>query len=83
MLADWNDLFTALLFGNGAWLGFLIFEVLIIVLSFKWKYAGIIMIFTSVFLSFSYFDNALGWQGLGMLLNVVFITTMLARSRSN
>jgi hypothetical protein len=77
-MTDWADLFTVFLYGEGAWLGFLVFETFIIGLTFKWKYAGILMIPTCLFLAFKYFDNALGWQGLGMLFNAVFIITMLA-----
>jgi len=68
-----DDVFTALFFGTGSWLGLLLFITLILGVTFAWKYGGLLMMPVSVFLAINYLDNDLGWHGLIMVLVAIFI----------
>ena len=78
ILAGIDDVFNSLLYGAGAWIGFLILLTLVVGLTFAWKYMGILTLFASILIGINYLDNQLGWQGLGMFLTGIFIIGKLA-----
>ena len=72
-----DDVFTALFYGTGSWLGLLLFITLILGITFAWKYGGLLMMPVSIFLGLLYLDNSLGWHGLIMVLVAIFIVGSL------
>lgn len=71
--------FDELFFGTGAWLGLLLLLALIMVLSAKIKYSGVLMLPVSIFLGIAYLDNDLFWHGIIMFFCAVFVVINLAR----
>ena len=71
-MTGYDDFFTALFIGTGNWLGLLILISLSIGIMLTWKYAGILTMSISVLSAFYYFDNALGWHGVMMILVAIF-----------
>lgn len=72
-----DDVFTALFYGTGSWLGLLLFMTLTLGITFAWKYGGFLMMPVSIFLGITYLDNDLGWHGLIMVLVAIFIVTSM------
>lgn len=72
ILSAISDVFTELFTGTGSWLGLLLLLTFIIGITFAWKYGGLLMLPVSIFLGMYYFDNALGWHGLIMILSAIF-----------
>jgi hypothetical protein len=73
--------FDELFFGSGMWLGLLLFISIIIVVSLKAKYAGIIMFPATVFLAINYFTKSFMWGGILMLITGIFV--ILTMSKGN
>lgn len=67
------DVFTELFTGTGSWLGLLLLLTFIIGLSMMVKYGGLLTLPISVFLAMYYFNAALGWHGLIMMLTAIFV----------
>jgi hypothetical protein len=65
--------FNELFFGSGAWLGLLLLLVIIVVLSVRVKYAGVLTLPVTVFLGIDYLNNDLLWHGLIMFFAAIFI----------
>jgi hypothetical protein len=65
--------FNELFYGSGMWLGLLLLISIIIVISLKTKYAGIIMFPATVFLAINYFTELFLWGGVLMLLTGTFV----------
>ena len=79
MLEEWNDLFKALLFGEGAWLGLIIILVICIVAIGAWKYSACLFIPVMVFLGIAYLGQNLGWQALIMFFASCFFSAYLIK----
>jgi hypothetical protein len=79
MLEEWNDLFTALFFGEGSWLGLLIFIGFFTLLMVKWKYSATLFIPISIFIGIEYLNNELGWQALIMFFDALFMLVFLIK----
>lgn len=71
-MTAFDDFFTSLFIGTGNLLGLLLLVSLAIGIMLTWKYSGILTIVISVLASFYYFDNALGWHGMMMVLVAIF-----------
>jgi len=71
-MTAFDDFFTAMFIGTGNLLGLLILVSLTIGIMLTWKYAGLLSIVISVLSAFYYFDNALGWHGIMMILVSIF-----------
>lgn len=65
--------FNELFYGSGMWLGLLLLIAIIIAVSLKAKYAGIIMFPATVFLSINYFTENFMWGGILMLITGIFV----------
>lgn len=76
-----SQAFTELFYGSGAWLGILLLLALIIVLSSRVKYAGVLMLPVAVFLGIDYLTNDLLWNALIMFFTSIFIIINLVGSR--
>ena len=63
-----DDMFTALFFGTGAWLGFIIFVVLISGLALAWKPLVVVSLAISMLLGLEYLQQGLGWQSILMFI---------------
>jgi len=80
-----QNFFYELFFGYGGWLGIVLIVALILLVTIKVKYSGVIFIPLSVFIGFWYFDNAsvnsnFIWCGIIMLLMPIFSFITLYRS---
>lgn len=73
-----NELFTALFYGSGSWLGLLLFIMFILGITLKFPKAGLLMLPVAVFLGVTYLENDLGWQAIIMWLASVFILLDIA-----
>jgi len=79
MLQEWNDLFQALLFGNGSWIALIVIEVLIIAIMAKWKYSGVLFIPICIFMGIEYLNYNLGWQALIMFFSTLFMSVYMIK----
>lgn len=77
-----SAIFTELFYGAGAWLGLLLYLAIIIGLTLKTKYAGVLMLPVSIFLGISYLSYpALTWNAVIMFFSAIFIVANLAKNR--
>ena len=65
--------FDELFYGSGMWLGLLLLIAIVIAISLKTKYAGIITLPATVFIAINYFTEEFYWGGILMLLTGVFV----------
>ena len=79
MLEEWNDLFTALLFGEGSWLGLIIILVIFIIAIGAWKYSACLFIPIAIFLGIAYLNQNLGWQAITMFFASCFFSAYLIK----
>lgn len=78
VLSDMNSVFDALFFGNGSWLGILLIIMFSVGLTFAFKYVGLLMLPVTFFMAIEYFNEALGWHGLIMILTSIFVIIHVA-----
>jgi len=78
-MSEADEFFNALFFGNGSWLGLILIVLLMMVLIYRWKEVGVLMIPVSVLLGIEYLSNNLGWHAMIMFLNGVFMIIYLIR----
>ena len=83
VLSDMNDVFSAFFFGNGSILGLLLFLALIVGFALMWRYAIVLVQPITVLLAIQYWDNALGWHGLIMILTGIFLTFYSVLHKAN
>lgn len=82
MSSDVSIAFTELFYGSGSWLGLLLLLAIIIGLSVKSRFAGLLMIPVCIFLGISYLSYpSLMWNGLIMFFASVFIIFTIAKGR--
>lgn len=74
---------NSLFFTDGAtsYLGLIIFSLLLSGIALKNKNFVVLSMPIMVLLTFEYFSNGLGWHGIIMLLNVVFIMVQSIRGK--
>ena len=73
-MSEIADIFSELFYGSGSWLGLLLLLALMIAISLKNRYAGLLMIPVAVFLGISYLSYpALMWNALIMFIASVFL----------
>lgn len=72
-MAGIEDVFIALFFGAGSWLGLLIYLAIIIGLLTKIEYAGALLLPVTIFLGIAYIEYDLAWHAIVMLFLSVFI----------
>jgi hypothetical protein len=65
--------FNELFYGSGMWLGILLIIAIIIGISLKTKWAGLITLPATVFLGINYLTNDFMWGGLLMFCTSVFV----------
>jgi hypothetical protein len=65
--------FDELFYGSGMWLGLLLLIAIIIGISLKAKWAGIITLPATVFMGINYLTEGLMWHAILMVLTGVFI----------
>jgi predicted membrane-bound dolichyl-phosphate-mannose-protein mannosyltransferase len=80
-LSGIDDVFNALFFGAGSWLGLLLFISIIIGLLYKTKYSGALLLPIAVFLGISYLDASLPWHAVIMLFTSIFIIVYMAKGK--
>lgn len=83
MLEEWNDLFNALLFGQGAWLGLIIILVILVIAIGVWKYSACLFIPIAIFLGITYLSENLGWQAIIMFFASTFFSAYLIIDRKH
>lgn len=82
MSSDIALAFTELFVGSGAWLGLLLFMAIVVTLSLKEKYVGVLMIPVCIFLGINYLSYpSLMWHAIIMFFTAVFIMIKLATSK--
>lgn len=74
-----SQVFTELFYGSGAWLGILLLLTIIISLSAKIKYAGVLTLPIVVFLGIDYITNDLLWNAVIMFFASIFIVISLVK----
>ena len=77
-MSEASEIFSELLFGSGAWIGFILLLVIICLAAYKNRILCICMIPTSICLSVMYFanvtgDNDLTWAGVIFLVLPMFL----------
>lgn len=78
-MSDIDEVFTSLFFGGGAWLGLMLFVVLMIGLTYKAKELGILMFPISILLGIEYLDAGLGWHSFIMFCTTLFIVFFIVK----
>ena len=76
-LSTINQVFQALFYGDGSWLGVLLLLSIIVGLLLRWKYMGALLLPITIFLALDYLNHSLGWQSLIMFLTSTFIILYL------
>ena len=71
--------FGELFFGSGSWLGILLLLVIILAISLKTKYAGVLMIPVTIFLGIEYLSKGMPWHTIIMLITSVFVILNMFR----
>jgi hypothetical protein len=71
--------FDELFYGSGAWLGILLLLVIILGISLKTKYAGLLMIPVTVFLGIDYLTEDMLWHSIIMFITSVFVVINVFR----
>jgi len=72
-----SEVFTELFFGQGAWLGLILFMTMTLGLVSKIKYSSIIMIPFTIFLGIFYLDNIASNSIFMWCAVLMFLTTVL------
>jgi len=80
-MSDISLVFTELFYGAGSWLGLLILLSIIVALTMKAKYAGVLMLPVTIFLGINYitYDTPLLWNGIIMFFASLFILINLTK----
>ena len=73
-----DDAFTALFYGEGSWLGLLLFIFLMLGFTLKWKYAGALFIPISILVGIEYLNRDLAYQSMIMFLLSPFMVILIA-----
>jgi len=78
MAGEFQELFNELLYGSGAWIGFLIILSIILLVSVSVKHSGIIFIPICIFIGIFYLDNVavnsnFMWSAIIMFLLPFFL----------
>lgn len=81
LAGEMEELFTALLYGGGNWIGLLVISTLVAGLTLKWKYAGLVCMAATIFIGINYLEHDLGWNALIMFLETIFILGYLAEGK--
>ena len=81
-MAGIDDVFNALFFGSGSWLGLLLFLAIMIGLLIKTEWSGVLLLPITVFLGIAYLNQDLGWHAIIMFFTSIFIVVyMMKKSR--
>lgn len=81
------EFFNELLFGSGAWLGFLLIITIVLLLSLKVKYSSIILIPTTIMIGILYLENVavnsnFMWATIIMFLLTPFMLLIESQRKS-
>lgn len=68
-----DEAFQALFFGDGAWLGLLLFLAIMLALFLKSEYTGALILPISLFLGLEYVSHDMGWHAIIMFFFSIFI----------
>lgn len=79
-MTDISLVFSELFYGSGAWLGILLLLTILISLSAKIKYAGVLTLPIVVFLGIDYITNDLLWNAVIMFFASIFIIISLVKN---
>lgn len=77
-----NEAFQSLFFGEGAYLGFLVYFMIQLAIMMKYKYAGVILVPINIFIALEYISQDMGWLALGTFFLCAFIMIFIAKSQS-
>lgn len=80
-MSEIAEVFTELFFGTGSWLGILLLLSIIIALTIKIKWGGVITLPIIIFLGIDYITNDLFWNGLIMFFSAIFILITIVKNR--
>lgn len=85
-MSEAEQLFTELLFGSGAWIGFLLVISIVFLMTWKIKESGIIFIPFTIFMGISYLQNVSAssnfmWGSILMFITSVFLVYRLAKKK--
>jgi len=79
LAGEFQEFFTELFYGSGAWLGLIILLILCLGMVVKWRYSGALFLPVMLFLGIDYLTNDLGWQALIMFFGSVFIVVFMVK----
>lgn len=74
-----SEVFEELFFGTGSWLGLLLLITIIIALSLKVRWGGVLTLPILIFLGIDYITNELLWNALIVFFASIFILINIAR----
>ena len=88
MTQDWYILFEQLLWGSGAWIGFLVLACLSLFISAKIKYSGFLFVPFWLFIAIEYFNridpsNNRMWLAILSLLMMIFCMLLSLGEKEN
>ena len=78
-MSEVDDVFNALFFGSGSWLGLLLFLTIFLTLMLRWKYASCLTIPIAIFIGLEYLSNSLAWHALTMFMTTIFMLGYLVK----
>jgi hypothetical protein len=78
-----DDVFNALFFGSGSWLGLLLFLMLIVGLAMTKREMGVVMFPVSLLIGIAYLENDLGWHALAMFISCAVVAFIVLENKKN
>lgn len=83
MSGEFKEFFEELFFGSGSWLGLIIIIAIIVLVTAKEKFSGVIFLPITVLLSIHYFQNVSAsndfmWSGVLMLIVTIYCLVMVS-----
>lgn len=78
-----DEVFNALFFGSGSWLGLLLFLMLIVGLAITKREMGVIMFPVALLLGLEYLSHDLGWHALMMFIAAAVVAFIVLENKKN
>lgn len=76
LLSIWSDLFNEFLYGTGAWIGCICLLAIIILVTTRVKYSGMLFTVVSIFLGIMYLDNLAVNSNFMWIAIIMFLTSL-------
>jgi thiosulfate reductase cytochrome b subunit len=81
VLGTMNEVFRALFYGDGSWLGILLLLSMCLGLLLKWKYSGVLLLPITIFLGMDYLEQNLVWHTLIMWFTTIFVLVYMVKKK--